>query len=291
MTYPSWVALQGMAHSFIELDKAVVHVIRLIGFLWLWFSVCLSSDGEWWSLLKLPGGRGQELIGKAMLSKLLIQFSVYVWSCVPSLLHTWAQTMVKVMKIMVTFLKRSHAYSAILNAPNPAASHHRPTPLLKTPWHPQASLGQSPAGLLLLSSEPWCKRFCCAFWESISQSCVSSGSSMVGLMATPSKRAYAIPKSATPRASVPVADHPQPVPPQETLKHSSVSVSMGFRVLVHTRFVWALRVSLAGMGFDSKCEFASPTILVGLLLYPWMWCISHSCSNAYCHTGVSLTWT
>ena len=63
-------------------------------------------------------------------------------------------------------------------------------------------------------------------------------------MATPSKRAYAIPKSATPRASVPVADHPQPVPPQETLKHSSVSVSMGFRVLVHTRFVWALRVSL-----------------------------------------------
>ena len=24
--HPSWVALQGMAHSFIELDKAVVHV-------------------------------------------------------------------------------------------------------------------------------------------------------------------------------------------------------------------------------------------------------------------------
>ena len=29
MTCPSWVALHGMAHSFIELDKAVVHVIRL----------------------------------------------------------------------------------------------------------------------------------------------------------------------------------------------------------------------------------------------------------------------
>ena len=25
MTCPSWVALHGMAHSFIELDKAVVH--------------------------------------------------------------------------------------------------------------------------------------------------------------------------------------------------------------------------------------------------------------------------
>ena len=32
-TCPSWVALQGMAHSFVELDKAVVHVISLISFL------------------------------------------------------------------------------------------------------------------------------------------------------------------------------------------------------------------------------------------------------------------
>ena len=44
MTHPFWVALQGMAHSFIELDKAVVHVISLISFLWLWFSFCLPSD-------------------------------------------------------------------------------------------------------------------------------------------------------------------------------------------------------------------------------------------------------
>ena len=33
MTRPSWVALHGMAHSFIEFDKAVVHVIRLVSFL------------------------------------------------------------------------------------------------------------------------------------------------------------------------------------------------------------------------------------------------------------------
>ena len=32
MTGPSWVALHGIAHSFIELDKAVVHVIRLVYF-------------------------------------------------------------------------------------------------------------------------------------------------------------------------------------------------------------------------------------------------------------------
>ena len=45
MTCPSWVALQGMAHSFIELDKAVVHVISFVSFLWLWFSFCWPSDG------------------------------------------------------------------------------------------------------------------------------------------------------------------------------------------------------------------------------------------------------
>ena len=33
MTHPSWVALHGMAHSFIELDKTVVHVISLVSFL------------------------------------------------------------------------------------------------------------------------------------------------------------------------------------------------------------------------------------------------------------------
>ena len=45
MTLPSQVALHGMAHSFIELDKAVVHVIRMGSFLCL-FSVCLPFDGE-----------------------------------------------------------------------------------------------------------------------------------------------------------------------------------------------------------------------------------------------------
>ena len=45
MTHPSWVVLHIMAHSFMELDKAMVHVISLISFLWLWFSFCLPSDG------------------------------------------------------------------------------------------------------------------------------------------------------------------------------------------------------------------------------------------------------
>ena len=44
--HPSWVAVHSMAHSYIELDMAVVHVIRLVSFLWLWISICLPSDGK-----------------------------------------------------------------------------------------------------------------------------------------------------------------------------------------------------------------------------------------------------
>ena len=40
-----WVVLHSMAHSFIELKKSVVHVIRLVSFLCLWFSFYLPPDG------------------------------------------------------------------------------------------------------------------------------------------------------------------------------------------------------------------------------------------------------
>ena len=50
---PTWrneflnVALYGMAHSFLELDKVVAHEISLISFMWLWFhSVCLLRDKD-----------------------------------------------------------------------------------------------------------------------------------------------------------------------------------------------------------------------------------------------------
>ena len=33
MTHPSWVALHGLAHSFIELHKAAIHVVILVSFL------------------------------------------------------------------------------------------------------------------------------------------------------------------------------------------------------------------------------------------------------------------
>ena len=44
ITRLSWVAIHSMAHSFIELEKVVVHVIKFVSFLWLWFlSACPYS--------------------------------------------------------------------------------------------------------------------------------------------------------------------------------------------------------------------------------------------------------
>ena len=135
------------------------------------------------------------------------------------------------MKTMLTSLKRSLACTATLCAPNPAAGPHQPTPppprlpdIHRQVWgsplwdHCSFLLGPGAQGSVVPSES--------LFPESISQSRVSSGSSMVGLMVTSSKRAYAIPKSAAPRASVPVADNRWAVPPQEMLKHSFVSVSV-----------------------------------------------------------------
>ena len=125
-------------------------------------------------------------------------------------------------------------------------------------------------------SFPWVlvyTRFClCPPRVCFPKSCVSSCGSFVGLLGTSSKRSYATPRTAAPRAPAPAAGHCWPVPTQETLKHSKAGLAQSlWGLLVHTGFVWALRTSLAGMVFDSKWDFAPPTILLGFLLCPWTW--------------------
>ena len=54
MTLPSWVPLHGMAHSFIELGKEVVHVISLVSFCDCGFHpVCHKRhmEASWWERL------------------------------------------------------------------------------------------------------------------------------------------------------------------------------------------------------------------------------------------------
>ena len=89
--------------------------------------------------------------------------------------------MVAVMKIMVTSFTRSCAHTVRVSAPYYASDHCRPTGPLETPRHSWASLGLSLVGSLFLSSGAWYAwDSVCALQEAISQSCVSSGGSMVG---------------------------------------------------------------------------------------------------------------
>ena len=114
--------------------------------------------------------------------------------------------MVQVMKIMATSFKRSRASTATFTAPNPAAGHCRLMAPPETPGHSWASLGQSLVGSFLSSPGSWCTQVLFVPSKSLfPQSCVSSGGSMVGLMVTSSKRAYAIPRSTGPRAPAPAA--------------------------------------------------------------------------------------
>ena len=229
------------------------------------------------------GKLGLVLMGRAMLSKCLIPFSIDGWGCVPFLLFTWGQTMVEVMKIMVTSFKRSQACTTILSTSDPAAGHHRPTPPPETPrhsWQVWVSLLWVTAPFswvsvhkLLLCPLRVRSPVLCKFWG-------LSG----GLMATSSKSTYATPRSAAPRAPGPAAGHCWPAPPQETLTHGSVSVSVGPPGPgVHTACL-SLWAPLVGMGFDSKCDFAPPTVLLGL--FPWTRGVSSQLPQ--CHTGIKL---
>ena len=117
ITRLSWVVLPDMAHSFIELDKAEILVISLGNFLWF---VVFTLSSLWWirvgGLLSLPDGRdwlwgnlGLALLGRAILSKSLNQFSVDGEASFPLCSLAWGQTVVGAMAIMATSFKKIYA--------------------------------------------------------------------------------------------------------------------------------------------------------------------------------------
>ena len=98
----------------------------------------------------MRGKLGLVLMGEAMLSKSLIQFSVDGWGCVPSLLFDLGPNYGGGTEDNGDLLQKVPCSTATFSAPNPAAGHRRPTPAPETPRHSQASLGQSLVGSLLL---------------------------------------------------------------------------------------------------------------------------------------------
>ena len=98
----------------------------------------------------------------------------------------------------------THCYT---QCPQPYSRPPPTQPPLETPGHSRASLGQSLVGSLLLSPGPGAHKGLFVPSKFVFPVFVSSGGSTVGLMVTSSKRAYAISRSAAPRAPVPVAVH------------------------------------------------------------------------------------
>ena len=144
-------------------------------------------------------------MGRAMLRKSLIQFSVDGWSCVPSLLFDLRSNYGGGNEDNGDLLQQVTCTHCCTQCPYPAAGLHAST---ETPGHSWASLGQYLVGSLLLFLGPGVHKALFVPSKSLFlQSCVSSSGFMVGLMATSSKRAYAISRSAAPRAPAPVAVH------------------------------------------------------------------------------------
>ena len=106
ITRLSWVTLQGMADSFIEWHKAVIHVIILVSFLCgHGIAVLVSTVGSLmdedkrlvqsflmggtgyggWGGQKKKKNLGFALVFRTMLSKSLIQFYATRWDCALSL--------------------------------------------------------------------------------------------------------------------------------------------------------------------------------------------------------------
>ena len=102
------------------------------------------------------------------------------------------------------------------------------------------------------------------------------GSSMVGLMVTSSKRAYATCWVTQVCCNQSPCPHSRPLLTHASTgdTHSKADLAQslwGLWGLVHTRF-WLSPPSMSGgLGFDSKCDFAPPTVLLGPLLCPWTW--------------------
>ena len=139
-----------------------------------------------------------------MLSKSLIQFSVKGQGYVPSMLFD----------LRPNYGRSNEDNGDLLQKVPCRHLHQRPQPCRPPPTHASArdswtlsgKSGSVPLGSLLLSPESWCSQgSVCALQESVSQSCVSPGSSMGGLMAT-SKRAVPCPGLL----------HLEPLPPRQS---------------------------------------------------------------------------
>ena len=121
-----------------------------------------------------------------------------------------------------------HACTALLSAPEFAAGHHQPTPPLETSGHSETSLGQSLVASLLLSPGSWCAQVSvCALQESISPILCKFWWLCDGVNGDLFQEGLCHTQVCCTQRPYPCGRPLLTLPLQETLKHSSGSVSVG----------------------------------------------------------------
>ena len=162
-------------------------------------------------------------MGRAMLSKSLIRLSDDGQGCVPSLLFDLRPNYGGGKEDNATSFKGPSL--ALLSSVPPTLQPPSTHDSSRDPWTLMDKSGSVSCGVT--APFPWVLVHTVLFLPSKSlylQSCVSSGGSMVALMVTSSKRAYAISRTDAPRALAPVIGHCGAVPMQETLTVLAQSV-------------------------------------------------------------------
>ena len=163
-------------------------------------------EASWWE--RLRGKLDLVLMGRAMLSKPLIQFSVEGPDCVSSLLFDLRPNYGGVNEDNGNFLQMVPCTHCWTQCPQPFS---RPSPTHAFNSDSRTLTGKSELSLMGVTAPfSWMQGFVCTLQE-FPQSCVSSGGSIVGLMVTSSMRAYAIHRSTASRAPAPEAVHCWPV--------------------------------------------------------------------------------
>ena len=135
--------------------------------------------------------------------------------------------MVKLMNIMVTSFERSQACTAALSAPNSAAGCCQPLPPPETPGPSRASLDQSLVGPLL-SPGSWCAQgFICALQVSVSPVLCKIWQLYGRVNGDLLQEGLCHTQVCCTQRPCPCGRPLLTCTPQETLKHSSGSVSVG----------------------------------------------------------------
>ena len=197
-------------------------------------------EASWWARLTHQWGKlGLVLMGGATLSKSLIQFSIDRWGWVPSLLFDLRPNYGWGNEDNFDLLQKVPCRHCHTQCCQPCSSPPLVHASARVSWTLRGKTGSVTYGVT--SPFSWvlvCTNFC-VFWTQ-----------------SPTLQ------QATPDLYL-------------RRRHSNIQRQVCFSLCgffwCAQGCLWPLQASLAVMGFDSKCDFTPPTVLLGFLLCPWTW--------------------